>query len=285
MTSISIALIRQAYSNASADELASIEVLNLAGMNITIIDNLEVFNDIKELHLTNNNISCIESINFMYKLDYLDLSYNNIDAHDIVRCVRNKEIPSTLKTINLTGNPCANNDEILGLLQESYSELDIIIGIETDDDNYEPEIDEDNNDINITNNDEIFQLQPGEVLDSDAVLKSLVERKCQLDKLKDFNIDGAIQQLNSECTSAIGTRADNSHGKIMKSVFIKDKIRNRTDNYFEEISDAKNSVEILLEKSKSEKIEMNSFMSSLREKSLLLRQETFSKILKKDDDK
>lgn len=285
MTCISIALIRQAYSNASADELASIEVLNLAGMNITIIDNLEVFNDIKELHLSNNNISCIESINFMYKLDYLDLSYNNIDAHDIVRCVKYKEIPSTLKTINLTGNPCANNDEILGLLQECYSELDIIIGIEDDDDNYEPEIDEDNNDINITNNDEIFQLQPGEVLDSDAVLKSLVERKCQLDKLKDFNIDGAIQQLNSECTSAIVTRADNSHGKIMKSVFIKDKIRNRTDNYFEEISDAKNNIGILLEKSKSEKTEMSSFMSSLREKSLLLRQETFSKILKKDDDK
>jgi len=279
MSPITISLIRQAYGGASADELSRIEVLNLAGLGITVIDNLEVFAEIKELHLNNNSICCIENINFMYNLDYLDVSNNNIASNDIFRCIKERELPSCLKTINLTGNPCANDDSVLGLLQESYNELNIIIGIEEDDNsnNLEPEMDEDNSDNN-NDDDKGFELQPGQVLDADAVLKSLVERKCQLDKLKDFNIDGAIHELNGECDYAISTRVDNINNKMIKSVYIKDKIRNKTDGYFEDVVSAKDRVGKMLEKSKHEKSDMSNFMQKLRERSLLLREEAFSKI-------
>jgi hypothetical protein len=280
MSSITISLIRQAYGGASADELSRIEVLNLAGVGITVIDNLEVFAEIKELHLNNNSICCIENINFMYNLDYLDVSNNSIESNDIFRCIKDRELPSCLKTINLTGNPCANDDRVLGLLQESYNELNIIIGIEEDDsgsNNFEPEMDEDNSDNN-DDDDKGFELQPGQVLDADAVLKSLVERKCQLDKLKDFNIDGAIDQLNGECDNAISTRVDNINNKMIKSVYIKDKIRNTTDGYFEEMVSAKDRVGKMLDESRNEKNEMSNFMLKLRERSLLLREEVFSKI-------
>ena len=74
MPSISISLIRQAYGNATAEELSQIEVLNLSGLNINVIENLEVFAEIKELHLSHNCICNIENINFMYNLEFLDIS-------------------------------------------------------------------------------------------------------------------------------------------------------------------------------------------------------------------
>jgi hypothetical protein len=214
----------------------------------------------------------------MYNLQYLDLSYNNIESNDIIKCIKDRELPSCLKTINLSGNPCAGDDHVLGLLQECYDELNIIIGIDDDSsNNFEPEIDEDTNDNLDNNDDKKFELYAGEVLDADTVLKSLVERKCQLDKLKDFNIDNAIQELNTECNHAIDIRANNVNSKMTKNVHVKDEIQSKTDFYFDFISNAKDRVSEMLEKSKSEKKEVNSFMSKLREKSLLLREETFSK--------
>jgi hypothetical protein len=42
-----------------------------------------------------------------------------------------------LKTINLSGNPCANDENVLSMLQDSYNELNIIIGIEEDEEDPE----------------------------------------------------------------------------------------------------------------------------------------------------
>ena len=287
MPSISISLIRQAYGNATAEELSQIEVLNLSGLNINVIENLEVFAEIKELHLSHNCICNIENINFMYNLEFLDISYNNIDSNEIIRCIKNNELPSCLKTINLSGNLCCNDDNALCLLQESYNELNIIIGIEennnNDDDNtYEPEINEDedndnDNDDSNENINETFVLQPDEQLDSDSVLKSLVERKCHLDKIKEYDIENAIEKLNKECDNTIKIRTYSINEKL-KNTTIKDKIQSSTDVYFQELIGAKSKIEQMFENSKDDRNEMSSFMRKLRERSLHFRESAFSKL-------
>ena len=284
MPSISISLIRQAYGNATAEEISQIEVLNLSGLNINVIENLEVFAEIKELHLSYNCIYHIENINFMYNLEFLDISYNNIDSNEIIRCIRNKEFPSCLKTINLGGNPCCDDDHVLCLLQENYNDLNIIVGIEennNDNDNtYQPASNEDNdNDNDNYNSNEItndaFVLQPDEQLDSDTVLKSLVERKCHLDKIKEYDIEDVIEKLNSECDNTIKIRINNINEKI-KNTTVKDKIQSSTDVYFQDLLNAKSKIEKMFEKSKDERNEMSSFMAKLRERSFHFRESAFS---------
>ena len=275
MPAISISLIRQVYDNASADELSSIQALNLAGLGIDVIENLEVFAEITELRLNNNRISNIENINFMYNLDYLDLSYNNIDSSEIVRSIKDRELPACLRTINLSGNPCANDENVLSILQDNYNELNIIIGIE-DDENNDDNDEDDGNDEPEINEDDDNELQSDQLLDSDTVLKTLVERKCRLDKMKDFNIEDAVQKLNNECDNAINGRAETFNDKMTKNANIKERIQCRTDAYFQDMESAKDRVEKMLATSKTEKTEMSSFMKRLRESSLRLREETFA---------
>ena len=281
MPSISVSVVRQAYGNATAEELSQIETLNLSGLNINVIENLEVFAEIKELHLSHNWICNIENINFMYKLEFLDLSYNKIDSNEIIRCIKYKELPYCLKTINLDGNLCCNDHNVLCLLQESYSELNIIIGIEenkNDINTHEPEIKDDNRNNNYKSNaimNDIFVLQLDEQLDSDTVLKSLVERKCHLDKIKEYDIKHAIEKLSSECDDTIKKRTDTINEKL-KNTTIKDKIQSSTYVYYQDLSSAKSEIVQMFEKSKVKRDEMNSFMFKLRERALHVRESAFS---------
>ena len=47
------------------DDFEALDIIRLNGKNISVIDNLELFHQIKELHLRDNNISCVENVSIL----------------------------------------------------------------------------------------------------------------------------------------------------------------------------------------------------------------------------
>ena len=130
MTEISVRLVRRAHGNLTVDQLEELEIIQLQRQNIVEIDNLEVFSEIKELHLNGNKIRRIENLSFLHKLEFLDLSYNRIDDDGLRACLG--QLPRSLMTIVLTGNPCCHNMELLGELNDLMPELGIVLGLDED---------------------------------------------------------------------------------------------------------------------------------------------------------
>ena len=128
---ITLSLVRKAHGNLNAEQLEKIELINLNGLGITHIDNLEVFDQIKELHLSNNKIQKIENLEFLSFLSFLDVSNNLIDSEGLGQLLSSKSLPlpKSLQTINLTGNPCCNDENLLIRLQDAFPHLGIIVGL------------------------------------------------------------------------------------------------------------------------------------------------------------
>jgi len=87
-----------------------------------------VFSQIRELHLSGNAISVIENLEFISSLEFLDLSFNHISSEGLrsgFGC-----LPQSLQTLNLTGNPCAEDEALLMELQDRMPRLGIIVGME-----------------------------------------------------------------------------------------------------------------------------------------------------------
>lgn len=204
MVSINFSLIKsknpQIDSNKDIEEIESISLINC---QIEEIDNLELFSHISELILSNNNIQKIENLFFMKKLKILDLSYNNIDAESLISSF--KELPQGLMSINLAGNPCVSNEESLCQLQDAFP--DLIIAVELDNPSESKEkyiadikstqdqIKADQESKCLDNNTEIGKsndLKPL-YLNSDEVLKAIVDRKCKIQSLSSYNIEDAIK--------------------------------------------------------------------------------------------
>jgi len=197
---ISFGLIRSKNPHVdSADDIGQIDSITLRGCELTDIDNLELFSHINELDLSNNKISKVENLFFFQNLKILDLSFNLIDSLSLEQSI--KEFPKSLLSINLTGNPCANDEAALGKLQDAIP--DLAIAIEIDDtvrvpDKQEEEEDDDDN-IETDELEDIKQLLPliaelgNTPLNADEVLKSIVERKCKLQDLQcDFDLKKVV---------------------------------------------------------------------------------------------
>ena len=127
MPSISVGLVRKIHGYG-ADEIESLDILVLNNAGIEEIDNLEVFAQIKELHLSGNKIRVVENLDFLSSLEFLDLSFNRIDAEGLRAALRG--LPGGLQTLNLTGNPCAEDESLLMELQDRMPGLGIIVGME-----------------------------------------------------------------------------------------------------------------------------------------------------------
>ena len=128
MVEISLRLVRRAHGNLTADQLESLEIIQLVRQGITDIDNLEVFSQIKELHLGGNRIKAVENVSFLHKLEFLDLSNNLIDEAGLRQCLGH--LPPSLLTLVLSGNPCCNNLCLLGELNDLMPNLGIVVGEE-----------------------------------------------------------------------------------------------------------------------------------------------------------
>lgn len=224
MTEISFSLIRACHG--SVEKLEALQVIHLDHQGIAEIDNLEVFWDIRELYLSRNVIERIENIEFLDRLQHLDLSSNRITAEALQDAF--DRFPRNLSTINLSGNPCANDEAVLEALSERYPELNIIIGLyaegeeedeadavinrqlshgvllPTKDEDEEEEEDDDNEEE--AEAEEDINVSP---LNADEVLKSLVERKCRLQNVSTvIDVTDAVNELNAEYEQAIKDGAD-----------------------------------------------------------------------------
>ena len=192
MTEITFQLIRKSNPELSIDDIEGFTCINLNNCNIECIDNLELFEHIKELHLSHNLITKIDNLAVFQNLELLDVSFNKIDSHGLLSSF--DEIPQSLHVINLTGNPCLHDEGLLIKLQDYFPHLGIVIDESDDaDDGDKNEDGDDGFDIDYlpsqSTNNESFCIQP---LSSDEVLKSIVDRKSKLQSYERFNLDKTV---------------------------------------------------------------------------------------------
>lgn len=189
MSEISFRLIRKANPDLNFDVLEDISNICLNNCDIASIDNLELFVHIKELYINHNLIRKIENLEFFSQLEFLDLSYNKIESsnlEDSFSC-----IPKNLKFLNISGNPCIRDEIVLTRLQDAFPSLNIIIEELNDDNEDEAVAEAENQDS--TEEIEIGSLNvPTLPLNTDEVLKAIVERKSKLQSYSSFNINSAI---------------------------------------------------------------------------------------------
>jgi hypothetical protein len=237
---ISVSLVRKAHGNLSAEKLETLDIIHLNNFGIEEIDNLEVFDQIRELHLSGNRIKVIENLEFLRKLEYLDVSNNCIDSAGLRTCLG--RLPSSLQTIVLGGNSCCEDEELLAQLNDLMPELGIVIGLEQRSDNngeYDEEgreeeeehpytlhgkENDDEYDLPDTRNEEEQDVRDNDVyeelqingqdiayyrngsgrVDDDVLLKSIVDRKCVMQNMKPkVDVANSIEELNSECASVL----------------------------------------------------------------------------------
>jgi hypothetical protein len=225
MTSISITLIRRTHDDFSIDNVESLSVIRLDNQGINCIDNLEIFSHIRELYLSNNEIEKIENIDFLNNLEFLDLSNNRITSQNLITSIA--LLPQTL---NIANNPCSSDESALIILQDKYSNLNIIVGVYTGGEIIENTDNLELNKSNLSREEDsslvesndgkfhefpmsltysitsifiylylIFSVEDNEgddddhPLNADEVLKALVERKCRLQSIETFNSKDTIE--------------------------------------------------------------------------------------------
>lgn len=258
MPEISVTLIRKCNGNIGAEELEVLSSVNLAEQNISEIDNLEVFLQIKEMNLSKNSITRIENIIFLNFLTHLDISFNHITSESLLSSLN--EIPRNLTSINLSGNPCSLDENALQIFQDKHPNVGIIIGEEDDN-----KFDEFHNTLNVEEGNKIVD---DRILDADSLLRSITERKCLNASLTTFNMEAAIESLNMESEQAIKNLA-----KVKRFVDIDDDtVLKITDielsmkTYNERYKSIKEKTETMLKESKINREESNDFMTKLRDK-------------------
>jgi hypothetical protein len=226
MPIISVGLVRKCHPEIDVNNLHLIEVIRLINQGIDEIDNLEVFSNIKALFLNQNNIKRIENLEYLSSLQHLDLSSNKIDSESLRQHVKN--IPAKLGSINLSNNPCCEDEVCLQGVQDMYPNLNIIIGLEEpesadgndqviaasgsrsnqneindsganeikkEDENSDDEGSDEDSDENDTADADDSQPPLGDnmTLDADIILQQLVERKCRIQQLSaELNIDSVL---------------------------------------------------------------------------------------------
>jgi Leucine-rich repeat (LRR) protein len=189
MVQISFGLIRRANPDVDFDNIESVDTLKLEMCEITEIDNLELFSHIKNLYLSGNNISKIENISLFDNLRHLDVSCNNITGEGLRKSIGG--IPKNLESINLSGNPCVNDETALLFLQDNFQQLGIVIDVvdaNVQDSGGENEDDHDESEAENVHS----ETSSGTVVDADQVLQYIVERKCKIQSYSHFNLDSTV---------------------------------------------------------------------------------------------
>lgn len=193
MVNLTFGLIRQNNPGLNFDDVDEIVSIRLENLQIETIDNLELFSEVLELHLSRNKIQIIDNMLHLKKLLFLDLSFNKIDSSGLRKSL--KSIPLSVETLILTGNECANDDDVLTELNELFPHMGIVIdSIEETDGENEGEKSENEEDYDDSLADPL--IPTGQPLNADAVLKAIVERKCRLQTVQSsFSLEASKQVL------------------------------------------------------------------------------------------
>ena len=120
-TTINLNTVRNAYPGLKVDELVALQELLLNDKKLEMIDGLELFADgLQRLDLSDNLIEIIENLEFLPCLKYLDLSNNQINHFQV------NDIPISLELLNISRNPCCNNENLLKTIKEQRPNLKLI---------------------------------------------------------------------------------------------------------------------------------------------------------------
>ena len=172
-------------------DFAKVESVSFIEQGIKEIDNLDLFDNITVLNLQKNKIQRIENISHLTKLHYLDLSDNDIDEEGL----RNERLPPNLKTLKLTGNPCVANSQTILTLKNDYPNVQFVL--DSEEDSYPPVA---GTDVSLVVNPATPSLSSTSVnseeyLDSESVLRAVVDRKCKLQSLAPVDIASTLHNL------------------------------------------------------------------------------------------
>jgi len=100
---ISLKLVREVYPKMPVEALVDSTELILKAQGIDEIDNMELFDRVEKLDLSHNGIRRVENLEWLSRLTELDLSFNKISVDGL----NVSSFPSSsLKYVNLSGNPC-----------------------------------------------------------------------------------------------------------------------------------------------------------------------------------
>jgi Leucine-rich repeat (LRR) protein len=172
-------------------DFAKVQIVSLSNKNVDEIDNLDLFDNITELCLQQNKIQRIENISHLMKLHSLDLSHNLIDEEGL----HTERLPPNLKTLKLTGNPCLASNSAMGKLKQDYPHLLVVSESKQ---SIAPLATSDNR--TIPNPATAVSSTENDYLDSESVLRLVVDRKCKLQALVNVNMDSTIQSLEKVCS-------------------------------------------------------------------------------------
>lgn len=164
------------------NDFAKVQVVSLSNKNINEIDNLDLFDNITELSLTRNQITKIENIGHLMKLQSLDLTDNFIDDEGLLV----ERLPPKLTRLVLVGNPCVSSKTAMDKLRQDYPKLTVISSPK-----------ESLSPVPVSDVSRL-ETKPQNIesyMNSEDVLRLVVDRKCKLQALGNVNIDSTIQNL------------------------------------------------------------------------------------------
>lgn len=270
MPEITLRLIRSKNPQLNVDNLEDCPILTLDNCGIEEIENLELFTHLTELRLSGNNIAVVENLGLFSKLQYLDVSQNKITSQSLLR----SSVPTSLNTLNLSGNPCVCDEDALSAFQDKYPKLFIVVEdvIEESVDEGEQTLDEEDTAVTPIDVSDAIAAIP-EDMNSDAVLSYIVNRKLKLQSIDSFNLEASVavshttmgcfvtyrncQTLNDECSKTLEQREAalnlRRHNHPEQASHIEEssaQIRQRT--------------EAMLERNKEERTKFTEFMTRLK---------------------
>jgi hypothetical protein len=240
MVTISFALIcRKNPSITDVDDIQNITKLDLDNSNISVIDNLEIFNHIRELNLSHNKIKSLRNLEYLTSLDVLDLSCNELSSADLLSSIQ--FLPKQLSTIVLSANPCAEDEIALGYLQELFPSLGIAID-EVDENDMESDNaqNDPNDEDNSTNENEVLPSADTDPVNVEEVLKYIVDRKCKLQSLQSFDLDSIVKELSEEADKAMeSSRSKRSQLRKVQTDLVPQKLEAFEEKYKQSIENMK----------------------------------------------
>lgn len=173
----------------SDEDFSRVESVRLVGRGFQEIDNLDLFDRLKELDLSNNRIRRVENISHLLCLDALDLSGNLIDEEGLFA----EALPSNLRVLNLSGNPCAENSNARDRFCTKYPNVSVLFDLPSSHSKGGPEDTQESKEFPVAH-----KKDSKGILDSEAVLREVVDRKCRLQSISNLNISSTIHDLERE---------------------------------------------------------------------------------------
>jgi len=127
---ITLSLIRKAYNSVSVDDLVNFETLNLSNRGVSGIDNLELFGDkLTTLDLSNNQIGVLENMEFLM-LETLMVQNNRLMTKEDLNI---EGLPRSLRLLDITGNPVCKDADAVTALKSWLPQATIITGVDEHD--------------------------------------------------------------------------------------------------------------------------------------------------------